>query len=68
MKKTSKLQHPSSNLQCHLGRARHSVRAACCQAKDGAHGVTRPTGLVLDAWRFTGCWMLDVGAFEKGWR
>ena len=25
------------------GRARHSVRAVVCLAKDGAHGVTRPT-------------------------
>jgi hypothetical protein len=28
------------------GRARHSVRAVVCQAKGGAHGVTRPTRLI----------------------
>ncbi len=52
----------------HVGWVRHSVRAASSPAKDGAHGVTRPTsigGLKLGASLVLGCWCLVLSAHAQ---
>ncbi len=46
------------------GRARHSVRAVVWLATGGAHGVTRPTSLMISDWCFSEGWCLEFGGLR----
>ena len=52
---TFNLQHRTSD-----GRARHSVRAEVEPARNGAHGVTRPTGIIRSWTLNVECWMFSA--------